>query len=88
MSIFSKKSSWEKAKNDSRGYSDPILLDGYISEFKMNPVWNKDYDNILLDSRTINAFNSIGMILLLSGQKRLKVCDIGGGNGELAFAVT
>lgn len=88
MSIFSKKSSWEKAKNDSRGYSDPILLDGYISEFKMNPVWNKDYDNILLDSRTINAFNSIGMILLLSGQKRLKICDIGGGNGELAFAVT
>lgn len=88
MSVFFKKSSWEKAKKDSLGYSDPNLLEGYISEFKRNPVWNKDYDNMLFDSRTINAFNSIGMMLLLTGQKKIKVCDIGGGNGELAFAVT
>jgi putative methyltransferase (TIGR04325 family) len=88
VSVFLKKSSWEQAKKDSRGYSDPNLLEGYISEFKLNPVWNKDYDNMLFDSRTISALNSIGMILLLTGQKEINVCDIGGGNGELAFAVT
>lgn len=85
MSKLILKKNWETAKKDSLGYSDENLVKTYINEFRDNPPWKNLILSSYLDSRFIEASNALSYCTTQLQKKTIRVCDIGGGNGSLAF---
>lgn len=85
MSKFYRKSSWAQAKLDSIGYLDQRLINAYVSDFSQNRIWETIKKRSKLMPRSVYSLNAIGFMLHIYRKQNISVCDIGGGNGELAF---
>lgn len=77
---------FQDAKSRSLGYQDSGLIENLVIKNKENPPWKDKNKSFYLDHRQLELCSALMWIICENKYKKIRVSDVGGGNGYLFFS--
>jgi putative methyltransferase (TIGR04325 family) len=86
IETFFRCKDFEDAKTRSLGYQDNELIENLVKKNKKNPPWKDKNKSFYLDHRQLELCSALMWIICENKYKKIRVSDVGGGNGYLFFS--
>jgi len=81
---------WDRAISQARGYEDGDIILHYSARFAIDKPWlqkssHSTLEDLVLSERQENLFFGFALALVKLRKQKIRVLDIGGGNGYMAY---